>query len=150
MCVHTHIPHTPHPNTCIHTHTHSHTHIYSTCTRMYYTHTTTPAHIFTHSHTLTHTHSHMHTNTHTHITHVLHSQHMYSHTLTYTHTLTYSTHTPPHPRESCLVYPDLASWSLSMLPQGTPGLLLTRRKESQKGKSQTCPSSHQFSSQASR
>ena len=121
MCVHTHIPHTPHPNTCIHTHSHTltYTHIF-TCTHMYYTHTPTPAHIFTHSHTLTHTHSYMHTNTHIHITHVLHSQHMYSHTLTHAHS-----HTPhilhPHPMNHTLIYPDLTSWSLSMLPQGTLG-----------------------------
>ena len=62
---------------------------------------------------------------------------MYSHTVTYTHTHSHTPHIPhPHPLNHTLIYPDLTSWSLSSLPQGTLGFCSQGEKEkSQKEKS---------------
>ena len=154
---HTHL-HTPHtlPLAIIHT---------LTCvyTLIYHTHRT-PTHVFTHTHT--HSHTHIYSHAHTCITHIPQPQHIYSHTVTHFHTHTHictlihiyishmystpntcihthsHTHTHilhPHPMNHTLIYPDLTSWSLSMLPQGTLGFCSQGEKEESEGKVKLAP-----------
>lgn len=141
-------------NHCSHTHMHTHSYTTHTPSQYMYSHTITHTHTFTcihthvlhtypnpsiyiHTHTLTYTHTHICTLIHIHISHIYSTPNTCIHTQSHTHT---HSHTPhilhPHSMNHALIYPDLSSWSLSMLPQGTLGFCSQGEKEkSQKEKS---------------
>ena len=126
-----------HP-TPVHVFTHNHTHTYIHMhTHSRITHIPQPQHIFTHSHTLTYTHAHICTLIHINISHIYSTPNTCIHIQSHTHTHSHTSHIlHPHSMNHTLIYPDLTSWSLSMLPHGTLGFCSQGEKEkSQKEKS---------------
>ena len=122
-------------------------------THILHTYPNTSTYIHTQSHTYTNTHTHICTLTHIHI----HISHIYStpntciHTQSHTHTHTHILHTYPPPTP-WITHSYTLTWLLGLSPRFLRELWASAHKERRKRvrrKSQTCPSSHQLSSQAS-